>query len=661
MRKPVPSKLRGAPLASFESFLSLETRLEEGNTMRQQWNDNDVNQREEGDIDEPWMNAEFNQLTRRQQNCEIYRVVASAVLSMSSEVKASRSRLEELLAKKEQADAERDLGEADNVHHQEMQIQRTQHQNHNNTHHYQDNGKGQGEETEDTQGWPFSPRSNSPTEFHEPDPDMATIARHKILNPKVVINIGGVKHEVMWKMLEKRPLTRLGMLAKARTHEDILKLVDAYSLVDNEIYFDRDPGTFNSILNFYRTDHLHVIDEICVLDFAEDLEFWMIKEINLEICCVDKFNTRRDHILAEVEKAKRLQEVEVEVEEDFGDGYFVQYQKALWDLFEKPQSSFCAKLISLLSIGLVLVSTVGMCLNTFPWMQAQDVNGDPVDNPKLALIEAVCISYFSIEYLLRLAGSPVKWDFMKGTMNVIDCMAIAPYYLTLFFVPHPEMGPVDESLPTVPPGMEEEEESGFGNVGRIMQVFRIARIMRIFKLARRSVGLQSIAHTVRTSWKDLGLLFMLVGMGMLVFGSLEYFIENEEEGTGFTSIPQGMWWAVQTLTSLGYGDFWPHTLLGKTVGSMCAVCGVLVMALPIPIVVDNFADYYSEQKKIEAKELKKEAQAKQAELDAAGEQVANIGLIKTLCNTPGAFRTPPLSPHDGITRTRQNGTLHNKF
>ena len=66
------------------------------------------------------------------------------------------------------------------------------------------------------------------------------------------------------------------------------------------IFFFRDPLTFNSILNFYRTDHLHVIDELCVLDFAEDLEFWMIKEINLEICCVDKFNTRRDHILAEV-------------------------------------------------------------------------------------------------------------------------------------------------------------------------------------------------------------------------------------------------------------------------------------------------------------------------------------------------------------------------
>merc|ERR1719428_1943164 len=108
-------------------------------------------------------------------------------------------------------------------------------------------------------------------------------------------------------------------------------------------------------------------------------------------------------------------------------------------------------------------------------------------------------------------------------------------------------------LPPTP--TPEEEESGFGNVGRIMQVFRIARIMRIFKLARRSVGLQSIAYTVKTSYKDLGLLFSLVFMGMLVFGSLAFYIENAEEDTGFNSIPNGMWWALQTLTSVGYGDF----------------------------------------------------------------------------------------------------------
>ena len=110
------------------------------------------------------------------------------------------------------------------------------------------------------------------------------------------------------------------------------------------------------------------------------------------------------------------------------------------------------------------------------------------------------------------------------------------------------------------------------------------------------------------------------------------------------NILQGMWWAVQTLTSLGYGDFTPQTLLGKIVGSLCSVCGVLVMALPIPIVVDNFADYYSEQKKIEAKELKKEAAAKQAEVDLEGERLANKRLVTTLTSSPGPFTEPPLSP-----------------
>ena len=68
-----------------------------------------------------------------------------------------------------------------------------------------------------------------------------------------------------------------------------------------------------------------------------------------------------------------------------------------------------------------------------------------------------------------------------------------------------------------------------------------------------------------------------------------------------------MWWGLQTLTSVGYGDFPVETIAGKLMAAMTAVCGVLVMALPIPIVVDNFADYYQEQKKIEAQELKEEA------------------------------------------------------
>merc|ERR1711976_968113 len=124
-------------------------------------------------------------------------------------------------------------------------------------------------------------------------------------------------------------------------------------------------------------------------------------------------------------------------------------------------------------------------------------------------------------------------------------------------------------------------------------------------------------------------------MGMLVFGSLLYYIETNEPDTSYISIPAGMWWAVQTLTSLGYGDYWPETVLGKIVGSSCAVCGVLVMALPIPIVVDNFANYYSEQKRLEVQENKREEHAKELDFRADMREAAIEGLLDTIAKNVG--------------------------
>lgn len=171
----------------------------------------------------------------------------------------------------------------------------------------------------------------SPVEVHQ------EILRSRRKHRRVTLNVGGSIHEVMWSTLGRLPHSRLGRLRAAVTYESIMELCDDFDISHNCYFFDRHPRSFGSILNFYRSGKLHLVDEICVLAFSDDLLYWGVDELYLEPCCQHRYHQRKE--AQEEELRKELESLRQREEDHFGQGKWGEVRRKAWDMLEKPQTS----------------------------------------------------------------------------------------------------------------------------------------------------------------------------------------------------------------------------------------------------------------------------------------------------------------------------------
>lgn len=397
---------------------------------------------------------------------------------------------------------------------------------------------------------------------------------------EIVVNVGGVRQVLYGDLLCRYPETRLAELLTclAGGYDSIFSLCDDYDPGKREFYFDRDPDAFKCVVEVYYFGEVHMKKGICPICFKGEMDFWKVDLKFLDQCCRSHLREKREEL---EEIARRVQLILDDLGLDAAAGRWRRCQQRVWKFLEKPESSRPARAVAVLSFLLILLSSVVMCMGTIPELQVLDAEGSRVEHPTLESVETACIGWFTLEYLLRLFASPNKLHFVLSFMNIVDVLAILPFYVSL-------------TLTHLGARMME-----LTKVQQAVQALRIMRVARIFKLARHSTGLQTLTYALKRSFKELGLLLMYLAVGIFVFSALGYTMEQSHPETLFKSIPQSFWWAIITMTTVGYGDIYPKTTLGKLNAAISFLCGVIAIALPIHPIINNFVRYYNKQRVLE--------------------------------------------------------------
>ncbi|KAK2505477.1 hypothetical protein MC885_020327 [Smutsia gigantea] len=390
------------------------------------------------------------------------------------------------------------------------------------------------------------------------------------LEEEILVNVGGRRYLLPWSTLDEFPRSRLSKLRACRSPEEIAQLCDDYDEASREFFFDRSPGAFGMIVSFLAAGRLALLREMCALAFREELAYWGIEEARLERCCLRELLRRREE-LAELRAEEALQRPREACRPAAAPSRWGLAMGWLRETVENPQSGLPGKAFACLSI-LFVAATAGECSRKCYY---------------IFIVETVCVAWFSLEFCLRFVQAQNKCQFFQGPLNIIDILAIFPYYVSLVVSGEPQED-----------GERPGGSSYLEKVGLALRVLRALRVLYVMRLARHSLGLQTLGLTVRRCTREFGLLLLFLCVAVTLFSPLVYVAENESGRVlEFTSIPASYWWAVISMTTVGYGDMVPRSVPGQVVALSSILSGILIMAFPATSIFHTFSHSYLELKK----------------------------------------------------------------
>ena len=247
------------------------------------------------------------------------------------------------------------------------------------------------------------------------------------------------------------------------------------------------------------------------------------------------------------------------------------------------------RLFRMVSVGVVddpingsydILSTLALLLNLAVTFAGTFDNVRAAWGPTLDRIEAVTVAFFAVDYVLRLLTAKYLYPnlsegkallkYVLSFSGIVDLLSFLPYYLPVFF----------------PAGAV------------VFRLFRIARIFRLFRINAYYDSLNVITEVIVSKRQQLLSSFFILAVLMLASSLCMYSLEHDAQPEVFKNAFSGIWWSVSTLLTVGYGDIYPITPLGKAVSICITFLGVLMVAIPTGIISAGFVEQYSRFKKI---------------------------------------------------------------